>query len=232
MSDASGTAGGPLGYLGGSFDPVHAGHLQLARDAARELGLEALFFVPAGQPWQKSGLAPAARRLEMLELALAGEPRWQIDRRELDRPGPTYTVETARALRAQAGPTRPLVWILGQDQLQRLPTWHRWGELLGLVHFAYAARAGAPPLARAPLPAFAERHAAAPAELAAAPCGRVARFAMQPIDCSATEIRRALRAGDVAYAARWLPPAVFDYLRRQPLYTEENGDEEAATPGD
>jgi nicotinate-nucleotide adenylyltransferase len=231
MKPAPGAAGGPLGYLGGSFDPVHLGHLQLARDAERALGLESLSFVPAGQPWQKPGRAPAARRLEMLELALAEEPRWHIDRRELDRAGPTYTVDTARALRAQAGPARPLVWILGQDQLERLPTWHRWEELLELMHFAVAARAGLPPGADAPPAALAARFAA-PGELAGAPAGRLARFHMRPVDCSATAIRRALRAGDVAYAARWLPPAVLDYLRRQPLYTEENGDEEAATPGD
>lgn len=229
------TAAGPIGFLGGSFDPVHAGHLQLARDAGRALGLRRLAFVPAGQPWQKGALSPARDRLRMLELALAGAADWTIDRREIERPGPTYTVDTARALRAEFGPTRPLVWILGSDQLHRLPTWHRWEELLGLLHIACADRAGepAPPATAydARLQSYAEEHAGTPDQLARRPAGLLVRFAMQPVDCSATALRAALRGGGADDTTGCLAEPVRRYIRRHHLYEAEHGNKEAATPG-
>jgi nicotinate-nucleotide adenylyltransferase len=227
----SGGASAPIGLLGGSFDPVHAGHLQLARDAQRALGLAQVVFIPAGQPWQKSGTSPAGARLRMLELALAAEPGWLIDRREIERPGPTYTVDTARALRAESGPDRPLVWIMGSDQLGRLDSWHRWEELPALVHIAYAERAGTPPTLDPLVQGFAQRHAGSGAELARRPAGLLVPFAMRAVDCSASAIRAALRAGDAAYAARYLPDAVLEYLRHNPLYAPPHGNEKTATPG-
>jgi nicotinate-nucleotide adenylyltransferase len=237
--DATALAGapaGPIGFLGGSFDPVHAGHLQLARDAWRALALRRLVFVPAGQPWQKPSLTPARERVRMLELALAGEPAWGIDLREIERAGPTYTVDTARALRAEAGPDRPLVWILGSDQLYRLSTWHRWQELGGLLHIACADRAGEPPGSARELDPllqdFLRERAGTPADMARRPAGLVLRFAMQPVDCSATALRAALRAGDRAGPLPCLPEPVRQYIRLHHLYETEHGNEKAATPGD
>jgi len=235
LESSSGLAGappGPIGFLGGSFDPVHAGHLQLARDAMRALALRQLYFVPAGQPWQKPALTPAQERLRMLELALAGDASWRVDRREIDRPGPTYTVDTALALRAEAGPERPLVWILGSDQLGRLPTWHRWRELAGLVHLACADRAGSPPELDPAMQAYVREHPGSAAQLARQPAGLVVRFAMQAVDCSATAVRAALRAGDPREAARCLAAPVREHIRLHHLYETEHGNEKAATPGD
>ena len=229
---AAAVPAGPIGFLGGSFDPVHAGHLQLARDAQRELGLHRLTFVPAGQPWQKPAPTPAAERVRMLELALAGAPDWALDRREIERPGPTYTYDTALALRAEAGPERPLVWILGSDQLRRLASWHRWRELTGLLHIAFADRAGSTRTLDPVMQDFVQQHAGSAEELARRPHGLLVRFAMQPVDCSSTALRAALGAGDPTDLARCLPAAVREHIRLHHLYETEHGNEKAATPGD
>jgi nicotinate-nucleotide adenylyltransferase len=230
--DGPAGGGAPLGFLGGSFDPVHAGHLALARAAQQALGLEAVVFVPAGRPWQKSGLAPAPQRLALLRLALDGVPQWRIDERELARPGPTYTVDTAQELRALYGAQRPLVWILGADQFAGLPGWHRWTELPGLLHLAVAGRPGSPAPADPALREFEQRHAGTPAELRSAPAGRLLRIPMAPVDCSATQLRAALAGGDLAYAANWLAPGVLEHIRRHHLYERNHGHPQTATPGD
>jgi nicotinate-nucleotide adenylyltransferase len=216
-------AGAPLGFLGGSFDPVHAGHLALARAAQQALGLEAVVFVPAGQPWQKSGRTPAAQRLALLRLALAGQAGWRIDERELARPGPTYTVDTAQELRAAYGAQRPLVWILGADQLAGLPSWHRWAELPGLLHLAVAGRPGSAEPADPALLDFERRHAGTPQDLRSEAAGRLLRIPMAPVDCSATQLRAALAGGDLAYAARWLAPGGLDHIQRHHLYARKHG---------
>jgi nicotinate-nucleotide adenylyltransferase len=221
----------PVGFLGGSFDPVHAGHLQLARDAQRALDLAALAFVPAGRPWQKPDVSPAAERLRMLELAVQGAAGWSIDRREIERAGPTYTFDTVRSLRADAGPARPLVWIMGFDQLCRLPTWHRWEELLGQVHIAYAARADCSDTPPAPIRELLRSRAGLPADLSREAAGRIAEFPMQAVDCSATQIRKALAGGDAAYVRRCLPAPVLEHLRQHPLYGQRHGNEKTAAPG-
>ncbi len=227
----AGISAGPIGFLGGSFDPVHVGHLQLARDAQDELGLEELRFVPAGQPWQKTGLTPARERVRMLELALAAKPDWSIDLREVERAGPTYTVDTVRALRAEAGPRRPLVWIMGFDQLLRLPSWHCWEQLLDLVHIAYADRADSAQELDAVMRDYVLRNGGDRTDLHRHAAGRLIRFAMHAVDCSATALRHALRTGDVAYAARYLPVPVIDYVRQHHLYAPEHGHQKTATPG-
>ena len=108
-------AAAPLGLLGGSFDPIHNGHLQLARDALEQLRLSEVHFIPAAQPWQKSRMTAAEHRAQMVQLALAGEARFVLDMREIARGGITYTIDTLRHLR-EALPERPLVLIMGSDQ--------------------------------------------------------------------------------------------------------------------
>lgn len=148
-----------VGLLGGSFDPVHQGHLALGRVALQQLGLDELRFLPVGQAWQKSRpLSPAADRVAMLALALAeaGEPAFRLDDLEVKREGPTYTVDTVEALQqsdALAGrPAAEWILVIGQDQFANLPTWHRWPDLLTRVTLAVAARQG---VAVAPPPALA-----------------------------------------------------------------------------
>lgn len=158
-----------VGVLGGSFDPPHLAHRALGRIARDTLALDELRWLPAGAPWQKAGRTMAApeHRLAMLALLLQGEPGCVIDRRELDRTGPTYTLDTVRALQAEADAARtgqggevapPTDWflVIGQDQYARFDTWHGWRELLDRVQLAVAAREGLttvqPPPALAALP--------------------------------------------------------------------------------
>ena len=132
-----------IGLLGGTFDPVHNAHVALACIALDTLALDELRWVPAGEPWQKTRrITPAVQRVAMLELATAGEPRFAIERCEIDRKGPSYTVDTVRELR-QREPAAQWLLIVGQDQLANLHTWHGWQEMLSLVTLAVAARPGA-----------------------------------------------------------------------------------------
>jgi len=220
MSDA---AGSPIGLLGGSFDPVHAGHLQLAADAQSALGLAQLRFLPAGQPWQKGAITPAAERARMLALALQGRVSWQLDRREIERAGPSYTVDTLRQYREECGPQRSLVWIMGSDQLRQLASWHRWEELIGLAHIAYARRAGSAAVLGVSMSRYVEQHRGTCADLQTRACGTVVEFTMRPVDCSATQIRRWLAAGELAQAARFLPESVLAYIGEHQLYLARHG---------
>ena len=133
-----------IGIFGGSFDPVHDAHVALARLALAELQLDQLLWVPAGQPWQKDRVVtPAEHRVEMVRLAIADEPRFEVSRIEVERSGPSYTVDTVRALHA-LHPGTSWHLVIGQDQYARLHTWHQWQALLGLVTLAIANRPDAP----------------------------------------------------------------------------------------
>jgi nicotinate-nucleotide adenylyltransferase len=212
-----------IGLLGGSFDPIHVGHLQLARAALTGLPLAELRLLPAGRPWQKGALTTAEHRLRMVELAIAGAPRLVCDPRELHRAGPTYTIDTLRELRSELGAAMPLVLVLGADQLQRLDTWRDWQRLTEYAHLAVAGR----PQADAPLPAavqtFVDARRAAPAAVGTATCGRVVSIDMAPVDAAATEVRRLLAAprtaADDARLAQLLPAAVLDYIHAHRLYS-------------
>jgi nicotinate-nucleotide adenylyltransferase len=218
-----------IGLLGGSFDPLHAGHLQLARDAIAALGLDELRLVVAAQPWQKPGVSPAAQRLRMVELALDDlEPslraRVAIERCELDRTGPSYTIDTLIALRAALGPAPCLALVMGSDQWHNLGTWHRHAELTDHASIAVARRTDATsaPAGAATHPSAAAlrdpRYAALPAPGAlGTPHGQTVSFVMTPHPASATAIRAQLRAGQ-AVGPDLLPPTVLAYIRAQHLY--------------
>jgi nicotinate-nucleotide adenylyltransferase len=215
-----------IALLGGSFDPVHRGHVALAGLFARMLQPDELRIMPAGQPWQKAaGLqASDADRVRMLELAFenAGFPV-VIDTREIERQTPTYTVETLRELRAELGPGTSIVFLMGADQLQKLDTWRDWQSLFDLANFGVAARpgyslieAGLPPAVAAEL----ARRKAAPEDVRASPAGRVCLAHTLAVDISATRVREALRAGappgsDISAC---LPPQVLDYIQQHNLY--------------
>jgi len=211
-----------IGLLGGSFDPVHRGHLQLARDARDQLGLAEVRWLPAGQPWQKTGLTPAGHRLAMVRLALQDESRMSVDAREIERDGPSYTIDTLRELRLALGPQVPLVLLIGSDQLERLDTWRAWDELLNHAHLAVARRNHAVLVLNDRLHAWFNTHWAPAAQVHAAAAGCVTEFAMTPVDASATEARRLLAqppsaARDERLAAV-VPAAVLDYIDRHRLY--------------
>jgi len=222
-----------IALLGGSFDPVHHGHVALAELFARLLQPDEVRIMPAGQPWQKAGLhAGDADRIAMLQLALdnaAFPPGVQvtIDTREIDRKSPTYTVETLRELRAELGPDASIVFLMGADQLHKLDTWHDWLSLFDLSNFAVAARpgyslddAGLPPAVAAQL---AQRSATAD-ELRASAAGRVCLAHTLAVDISATAVRQSLQTGakngtdSATEAGACLAPQVLDYIQQHNLY--------------
>ncbi|MGE0356323.1 MAG: nicotinate-nucleotide adenylyltransferase [Burkholderiales bacterium] len=212
----------PLGLFGGTFDPVHFGHLRLAAEAREAFRLGRVLFLPAGRPWQR-GAAPAAdaaHRVRMLGLAIAGEPAFAVDEREVRREGPTYTVDTLLELRRERGPETPLVFLCGTDALARVETWHRWEELFGLAHFAVAIRAGDDTWATKgpgaiPRPLW-PRVTTSLRDLLSSPAGRIMSFAMTPLGISSTAIR------DLAHASATLryltPDPVVDHIHRHGLY--------------
>lgn len=206
--------------LGGSFDPVHLGHVALAAEFTRLLQPDALRVIPA-RPWQKSALqATDAQRLAMLELAFAESTvPVEIDTQELDRDGATYTVDTLRLLRAELGDDASLVFLIGADQLQRLDTWRDWRALFELANLGVAARPGFSLADAALPPAVVQELAprrASPEQLRATPRGLVHVADTLAVDVSATEIRSALLAGSEANSL--LPSRVLDYIQQHHLY--------------
>jgi nicotinate-nucleotide adenylyltransferase len=221
MGDAMAHA--PAALLGGTFDPVHLGHLGLADDARRALGIPEVRLMPAGDPPHRAAPgASAAHRLAMLRLAIERRPGLVIDDRELRRQGKSYTVLTLEELRVESE-RRPIVLILGADAFRGLPTWHRWRELLALAHIAVAARPRDPFDAALPdalVPLWRDRRAADAAELLASPAGRILVVTIVPRDISASAIRAAVARGgaDAERARALLPPAVWDYIAEHRLY--------------
>src|SRR3989304_4353930 len=135
----------PIGVLGGTFDPIHYGHLRLAEELGEKLRLDEVRFVPSGTPPHRSAPAVTAdHRLAMTRLAAASNTRLKVDEREVRRAAPGYTFDTLRELRAEAGGTRPLALLLGADAFLEFATWHRWQEIFGLAHIAIAHRPGFP----------------------------------------------------------------------------------------
>ena len=131
-----------LGIFGGTFDPVHCGHLELACEVHAALDLAAVRFIPAGDPPHRAApVAPAIHRLAMVELAIAEHPGLEVDTREIQRRGRSYTVETLEELRSEQ-PSRRLALIVGADAFLGFPTWHRWRELFDLAHVVVVARPG------------------------------------------------------------------------------------------
>jgi nicotinate-nucleotide adenylyltransferase len=210
----------PLGVFGGTFDPIHFGHLRLAEELAEAVGLERVLFIPAGQPPHRGAPRTAARhRLEMVRRAIAGNPRFALDAREVERPAPSYTVDTLAALRAELGDERPLWLLLGADAFLDLPTWHEWRRLFDLAHLAVAERPGAPLMQsdamREPLKGAVQGRQLADGQAAGA-AGCVLLRAMTPLGISATAIRETFARGrSVRYL---LPDAVLDYIHDQNLY--------------
>ena len=188
-----------VGIFGGSFDPVHNAHVALATLALAELRLDQVRWIPVGQPSQKTRrLSAAADREAMVRLAIAGEPRFVLDRSELRRPGTSYTLDTVRELDA-AEPGTEWVLIVGQDQYATLHTWRDWRELVGRVTLAIANRPDAEPVVNAQI-------ARVPHQLVSLPM----------MDISSTEVRRRVAAGEPI--AGLVPDSVARYIARHHLY--------------
>lgn len=213
----------PVGLLGGTFDPIHFGHLRLAEELAEVLQLDQVRFIPAGQPPHRGQpRATAAQRLEMVQRAVAGNPRFVVDAREVNRAAPSYSVDTLTALRAELPKNTPLVLFMGGDAFLGLTTWHEWRRIFDLAHIAVAHRPGyslaswedaMPDQLRTLLSTRRCEHAAEILERAA---GRVFLHPITQLDISASQIRnRALRGLSLRYL---LPDSVIDFINENPLY--------------
>lgn len=198
-----------IGIFGGTFAPIHNGHLQLALTARDALELSQVRLLPAGlPPLRGRPVISGARRLEWVRLAVQGHPRLVADGRELERDGPSYTVDTLASLRKDF-PDTPLCLLLGQDAVQQLPQWHRWESLLDYAHLVFFNRPGVSehlPVALARV--LRERAAHDPSELHKALAGLWWHCEMPPIDLSASAIRAALRDGSPARVKGLVPAAV------------------------
>jgi len=211
-----------VALLGGSFDPVHHGHVALASLFFELLHPDQLRIIPAGNPWQKRGLrASADQRVAMLELAFgAAALPVVIDRQEIERATPTYTVDTLRSVRAELGPDAAIVFLMGADQLRQLDSWRDWRELFDLAHIGVAARPGYS-LAEAALPAAVateiSRRQASLEQLCSTPSGHAYLAQTLDVDISATQVRAALQRGEQANSL--ISPVVLDYIQQHNLYT-------------
>ncbi len=205
--------------FGGTFDPLHRGHLAVAR-AARDLLAAPVWLMPAADPPHRPAPgASAADRVAMLAAALAGESQLHLDLRELERPGPSWSVLSLTELRSELGANTPIVWLLGADAFRSLPSWRDWQRLFELSHFLVAARPGSP--LDADLPAALATHLRGRwTDSASALCTRPAGCVLalgQPLQGeSATDLR-----ADIAAGRRWrddLPPAVAEVIVARGLY--------------
>jgi len=214
---------GALGLFGGTFDPIHLGHLRLATELGEAFHLEKVIFLPAGLPYHRGWDAHASgeQRITMLKLATQRDTRFDVDDRELKRGGETYTYDTLAEIRKERGPDTPLVFLTGTDSFATIDTWHRWTELFELAHFAIAVRADdAQWFSRGPgtFPRDCwPRITLNPRELAQSPAGKIMTFAMTPLSISSTAIRAL--AGEGSSIRYLTPDSVADYIRTHNLYS-------------
>lgn len=203
---------------GGTFDPFHNGHLAIARLAAAALDAPVTLMPAADPPHRPPPGANAEQRLAMLQATVTGMPELRVDRRELDRAGRSYTVDTLRDLREELGAQAPLVLLLGADSFLGLPGWHQWQALFGLAHLVVAEREGST-LAALPdalVSEVAGRWVQTPAALRQSPAGCVLRL-HQPLQAgSASEVRRRLQEGTDWQAL--VPPPVAAFIQARGLY--------------
>ncbi len=212
-----------LGLFGGTFDPIHFGHLRLATELAEAFHLEQVIFIPNGLPYHRGRAAHASndQRLTMLKLATARDARFDVDDRELRRDGETYTYDTLSEIRKERGAQTPMVFLSGSDAFAKIDTWKRWTELFDLAHFAIAIRAndeqwfsrgpGAFPKEAWPRITLNLR------ELLGSAAGKIMTFSMTPIAISSTAIRTL--AGEGASIRYLTPDPVVEYIRSHHLYS-------------
>ncbi|MCJ7425805.1 MAG: nicotinate-nucleotide adenylyltransferase [Dehalococcoidales bacterium] len=201
-----------IGVLGGTFDPIHIGHLKVAEEAVARLDLPRILFMPAGQPWLKASnvnaISPVQHRLEMVRLGIAGNPRFKLSTLEIERSGPTYTVDTIAQLQSQLGAGDEIFFILGWDNLSQLPRWHKPERLIKMCRLVAVPRVDFPlpdlPALEKELPGIAER---------------VILFDKPRIDINASEIRR--RAARGLSISDFVPEPVERYIKEHGLYAKE-----------
>ena len=208
-----------IGILGGTFDPIHIGHLVAAEEARIGLGLSEVLFVPAGQPWLKGDrdISPAADRVEMVRQAIADNPHFKLCRLEIERPGPSYTIDTLTDLRKQVGRDASFFLILGRDALADFPLWKQSERVLQLCRLVVA-----------PRPALSDSQGQGshgrkhPGESPPQLPGRAIQLDMPVVGISSSDIRRRVAQG---LPIRYLvPPGVAAYITEHQMYVTPTGD--------
>ena len=211
----------PLGIFGGTFDPVHFGHLRLAEESIGHLGLGGVRWIPAGQPPHRGTPQVTARqRLEMVLRSTAKNARFSVDASEVEAAAPSYTVHTLVRLRGELGAAQPLVLLVGADAFAGLTSWHRWRDLFSLAHIAVSHRPGFPveigSLPHELATEFTDRRLSDAGGLKNTAAGGIVTFAMTQLAISATQIRKLLANGR---SPRYLlPDGVLDYIQTHSLY--------------
>jgi nicotinate-nucleotide adenylyltransferase len=210
-----------IGILGGTFDPVHFGHLRPALEISSALELEEVRLVPCRFPPHRSEPAASpSQRVAMLRLAIGGHPVFRVDERELDRDGPSYTLDTLKSLRQDFG-DKALCLLVGGDAFGGLDSWHRWRELTDYCHMVVMTRPGFGPPEEGELAAFIRQHRAPDAAaLESRGAGYLLFHDVTQLEISATRIRNLLATGqDAGYL---LPERVLDFIHREDLYKTGN----------
>lgn len=196
-----------IGILGGTFDPIHVGHLVVAEDCWYQLGLTEVLLVPAGEPPHKRGklVSAAADRVAMVELAIAGNPHFRLSRADVDRSGASYSVDTVRTVRSEIGPAAALFFIIGGDSLIDLPSWHEPGALLELCQVVAVNRPGYPRFDLGRLESAVPRAR-----------DRIIALEVPSLDLAASDIRR--RVGEGRPIRYLVPNKVRRYIEERGLY--------------
>lgn len=207
-----------IGILGGTFDPIHNGHLLMAREVLDRLHLDEIRFVPAGHPPHRTApRTPVQRRLDMVRLATEYKPGFALDEREIRRSGASYTVETLSELRSELGNDVGLYLLMGADAFLGLPDWHEWRRLFELAHLVVACRPGVPLSAASMRPELlAQWQQRSSTELLDTPSGSIIEFAMTPTDISSSQIRKRLATKQSVRGL--VPNVVLNYILQQHLY--------------
>ncbi|MCC7460854.1 MAG: nicotinate-nucleotide adenylyltransferase [Gammaproteobacteria bacterium] len=207
----------PVGIFGGTFDPIHYGHLRTAFELVQGLALAQVRFLPTGDPpHREAPLAPGALRLEMVQAAVAGEAAFAVDDREIRRTGRSYTFDTLTELRTEL-PGRPLCLLLGMDAFLGMPSWHRWREIFDLAHVVVAHRPGWKAPITGPLgELMVDRGTGSVRELHAVTHGRILIQSVTQLEIASTDLRELILTGrDLRYL---VPEAVRDIIRRTGCY--------------
>ncbi len=205
-----------VGIFGGTFDPIHIGHLRVALELKLQLGLDELRLIPSHRPPHRGSQATSAQRVEMLRLALRACPHLLLDEREVHRDRPSYTFDTLQELRAELGADTSLVLCLGTDAFAGLTSWHRWRELIDLAHIVVIARPGWELPQTGELADLLLKNRASTADLFKVPAGLLVPLELRLLPISATEIRTHIAAGESAQFL--LPDVVWQYIEAQGLY--------------
>lgn len=207
-----------IGIFGGTFDPIHIGHVRTALDIREDLALDEVRLIPCNvSPHRSAPLASGAQRLAMLQAAIQGEPGLCVDDRELHRPAPSYTVDTLLLLRAELGETPSLCLMMGMDSFQALHTWHRWHEIITLAHIVVMTRPGWLPPTQGDVAGLITQHGVCdPARLRDAPAGGVLLRPVSQLDIAASRIRSVVQAGKSA--RYWVPDGVWDIIKEEGIY--------------